>query len=90
MEISKILNSGVLLELKLLFERKGVSQGSILSPFLFNIYLHELDKKIASIQKTTYDIHKSHESATYGNIKAEKAYRKISRDFATDNFKRAP
>jgi len=89
MEISKILNSGVILELKLLFERKGVAQGSILSPFLFNIYLHELDKKIASIQKTTYDTHQSHESATYGNIEAEKAYRKISRDFATDNLKRS-
>jgi retron-type reverse transcriptase len=89
MEISKILNSGVILELKLLFERKGVAQGSIISPFLFNIYLHELDKKIASIQKITYDTHKSYESATYGNMEAEKAYRKISRDFATDNLKRS-
>jgi retron-type reverse transcriptase len=90
MEISKILNSGVILELKLLFERKGVAQGSILSPFLFNIYLHELDKKIASIQKITYDTHQSYESATYGNMEAEEAYRKISRDFATDNLKRSP
>jgi retron-type reverse transcriptase len=89
MEISKILNSGVILELKLLFERKGVAQGSIISPFLFNIYLHELDKKIASIQKITYDTQKSYESATYGNIEAEKAYRNISRDFATDNLKRS-
>ena len=89
MEISKILNSGVILELEFIFEHKGVAQGSTLSPFLFNIYLHELDKKIASIQKTTYDTHQSHESATYGNIEAEKAYRKISRDFATDNLKRS-
>ena len=89
MEISKILKSGATLELKSLFERKGVVQGSILSPFLFNIYLHELDKKIASIQKITYDTHKSYESVVYGNVEAEKAYRKISRDFATGNLKRS-
>lgn len=32
---------------------------------------------------------KSHESAVYGNKEAELAYRKLSRDFATDNLKRA-
>ena len=88
-EISKILNSGVILELKLLFERQGVAHNSIISLLLFNIYLHELDKKIASIQKTTYDTQQSYKSATYGNIEAEKVYRKISRDFATDNLKRS-
>jgi len=62
-------------------QRKGVAQGSILSSFLFNIYLHEFDKKIASIQKTTYATHQFHESAIYGNIEAEKAYRKIFRNF---------
>ena len=89
MEISKILNAGVSLELKLLFECKGVAPGSIISPFLFNIYFHELDKKITSIQKSTYNTHQSYESATYGNMEAEKEYRKISRDFATDNLKRS-
>lgn len=88
MEISKILNSGVILELEQLFERKGVAQGSVLSPFLFNIYLHELDQKIISLQKKTMHTHKSHESVTYGNKEAEIAYRKLSRDFATDNLKR--
>lgn len=89
LETSKILNSGIILELELLFEGKGVGQGSVISPFLFNIYMHELDQKIASLQKITSETHKSHESATYGNKEAEMAYRKISRDFATDNLKRA-
>ena len=89
LEISKMLNTGITLELKQIFEHKGVVQGSILSPFLFNVYMHELDKKIAYLHKLTSDQQKSHESATYGNPEAEQSYRKISRDFATDNLRRS-
>jgi retron-type reverse transcriptase len=88
-EISKILNSGAIHDLQLIFEKKKVAQGSILSPFLFNIYMHELDEKVVSLQKLTHETHKSHESAVYGNKEAEMNYRKISRDFATDNLKRS-
>jgi len=89
LEISKMLNAGISLELQQIFEKKGVAQGSILSPFLFNIYMHELDKKVADLQKLTSDKQKSHKSATYGNLEAEDSYRKISRDFATDNLRRS-
>jgi retron-type reverse transcriptase len=89
LEISKILNYGVISEFELLFERKGVGLGSTISPFLFSVYMHELDKKIACLQKVTSETHKSHESATYRNKEAEMSYRKLSRDFATDNLKRA-
>jgi hypothetical protein len=51
--------------------------------------MHELDKKVAYLQKLTSDKQKSHESATYGNMEAEQSYKKISRDFATDNFRRS-
>lgn len=88
-EISKILNSGAIHDLQFIFEKKGIAQGSILSPFLFNIYMHELDEKVVSLQKLTYETHKSHESAAYGNKEAEINYRKIRRDFATDNLKRS-
>ncbi len=89
LEISKMLNAGIILELKQIFEHKGVAQGSILSPFLFNVYMHELDKKVAYLQKLTSDQQKSHESAIYGNQEAEQSYRKVSRDFATDNLRRS-
>jgi len=89
LEISKILKSGVILELEELFKCKKVNQGSILSPFLFNVYMNELDQKLASVQKITFENHKSYKSLTYGNKQAEVAYRKLSRDFATDNLRRA-
>ena len=89
LEISKMLNAGIELELKLIFENQGVAQGSILSPFLFNIYMHELDQKVVELQKLTKHTHKSHESATYGNQQAEIEYRKISRNFASDNLRRS-
>ena len=89
LEISKMLNAGISLELQQIFEKKGVAQGSILSPFLFNIYMHELDKKVADLQKLTSDVQKSYDSAAYGNLEAEHSYRKISRDFATDNLRRS-
>ena len=86
MEISKILNSGIILELEHSFERKGVPQRSILSFFLFNVYMNEFDQKILSFQKKIKDTHKSHESLTYDNIEAELVYRELSRDFAIDNL----
>jgi hypothetical protein len=51
--------------------------------------MHELDHKVVSLQKLTYETYKSYESAKYGNIDAEMHYRKISRDFATVNLKRS-
>lgn len=47
MEIFKILNSELILELEYLFERKGVPQRSVLSPFLFNVYMNVPRFKVA-------------------------------------------
>lgn len=89
LEVSKMLNAGTELELKLIFEKKGVAQGSVISPFLFNIYMHELDKKVVELQNLTRHTYKSHESATYGNQQAELEYRKISRNFTAENLRRS-
>jgi len=88
LEISKILNSGVILELEHLFERKRVAPKSILSPFLFNVYLNAFDQKIINLQEKIMYTNKFHESTTYENKKAEQAYRKLLRNFATYNLKK--
>jgi hypothetical protein len=83
------LDSGAIHDLQYIFETKIVVQGSVLSPLLFNIYMHELDEKVVCLQKLTHDTYKSHESANYGNKEAEVNYRRTRRDFINKNLKRS-
>ena len=49
-EIEKMMNTGII-DVKDIFEKKGVGQGSVLSPFLFNMYMNELDNFILNWRK---------------------------------------
>jgi hypothetical protein len=76
LEISKILKSGMFFELKYFFEKKNKkNQNSILCPFLFNLYMHELDKKIARLQKKAEKFRKN---VICDNSETKKTYQKIS------------
>jgi retron-type reverse transcriptase len=71
-------------DIKTIIEHKGVTQGSVLSPFLFNVYLHELDKFLVSIQLKASRTHKEYVSSLYGDEESESNYKKISREWAID------
>jgi DNA polymerase III delta prime subunit len=86
--INRILSTGVAEDFTTLFEHKGVAQGSIISPFLFNIYMHELDKFIVGLQTQAALTYKEYVSGTYGNPEAETNYRKIAQEFRMENWKK--
>lgn len=52
-EIEKMINAGIL-DLSLCFGRTSVSQVNILSPFLFNIYMNELDKFVIKLATNVF------------------------------------
>ena len=86
-EIDKMLNTGIEQDLLEIFEGKGVRRGSILSPLLFNIYMHPLDEFIKEYRKTKEKIIR-HEDPEYGDKEAELNYRRISRLFSSDTIRR--
>jgi group II intron reverse transcriptase/maturase len=49
--IRKLLKCGVLFEERIAWSKTGVSQGSIVSPILFNIYYDELDRFVQQLMK---------------------------------------
>lgn len=56
-------------------EGEGVNQESIFSPFLFNIYLYELDVFIE--KQNSLFTNKQFKNSCYGNAKARKSYNKL-------------
>lgn len=70
-----MINAGIL-DLSLCFENISVSQGSILSPLFFNIYMNELDKFVI---KLATNISKGVSKLT---PEAIKEYNKLIREFS--------
>jgi retron-type reverse transcriptase len=77
LEIQKMLNAGYLKENLVYCDELGVFQDSILSPFLFNIYMHDLDVFIDRLNKTNIEKYKDTKNSQYGDQEARKAYKRI-------------
>lgn len=86
-EIFKILYSGVLYDLRFIFKKKKVIQKSVLSSFLFNIYMDELDKKITSLRKSIHQKRKFYRNVIYKSKFLNKNERKVDFNFVVTNLK---
>jgi retron-type reverse transcriptase len=76
-EIQKMLNAGFVKENLAYYEDTGVPQGSILSPFLFNIYMHSFDEFIERLNKPNKESYKEAKNSQYGDQEARKAYKRL-------------
>lgn len=89
LEIHKLLEAGYIIEDLKIEQNIGVNQGSILSPFLFNIYMHSLDEKILELQKKhSVDNLKSIDKG-YGDKEAIKNYDRIRYKYIKNAVKTA-
>jgi retron-type reverse transcriptase len=76
-EIQKMLNAGFVKENLAYYQDTGVLQGSILSPFLFNIYMHSFDEFIERLNKPNKESYKEAKNSQYGDQEARKAYKHL-------------
>lgn len=77
LEIQKMLNAGFVKESLVYYEDTGVPQGSILSPFLFNIYMHSFDEFVERLNKPNKESYKEAKNSQYGDQEARKAYKRL-------------
>jgi hypothetical protein len=72
-----MLNAGFVKENLVYYEDTGVSQGSILSPFLFNIYMHSFDDFVERLNKPNKESYKEAKNSQYGDQEVRKAYKRL-------------
>lgn len=77
-----MMNTGII-DISLVFESKGVAQSSVLAPFLFNIYMNELDDFIESLSKEKYIPFKI---SDVSNSEAFKNYKRIKQEFSNNRI----
>jgi len=79
--------SGAFCDLRFVFKKKKIVQRSILSSFLFNVFINELDEKIASLQRSIYKTRKFCVNEVCRNKSSRKNRRKVDFNFRTTNLK---
>ena len=75
-------------ELQLIFGYKKVSQSSVLSPFLYNIYMHEFDEKVMRFQKLPKNFYTSSKIGFDMSQVATKSYNSDGGNFVVSNLKK--
>jgi len=81
-EIIKMMDVGIV-NPDLFFETKGTSQGNILSPFLFNVYMNEFDK---FMRQLSIELPQPEEFTNDQVLEATREYRNIERTFSSERI----
>jgi hypothetical protein len=84
--ISCMIKSGIIDKNIVFYNDKRVSQGSIISPFLFNVYMHELDEFVLNYKKNIYSNAANYKSKEYGDREAKAEYKKIMHKYGPDDL----
>jgi hypothetical protein len=86
LEIQKMLNAGYIQENLVRSDELRITPRSILSPFLFNIYMYDFDVFINSLNKISIEKYKTVKNNQYGDQKARKAYTRIHYKYHEDIY----
>ena len=72
-----MLNAGYIQNDILQIQNIGFNQGSILSPFLFNVYMHNFDQFIEDLNEKHSKNNRLYKNKDYGDPEAKKNYNKL-------------
>lgn len=77
-EIKKMLGAGYIKKSIIQIQKKtGINQNSILSPFFFNVYMHNFDQFMGDLNKKHFKNNRLSDKKNFKDLKTKKSYTKL-------------